>query len=263
MPARIEFQAGMLRGHRFAIERAVTRVGSAPHSDICIPNAEFPNHAMTLEYRDGVYRVYNRSDTAFHLSGNRLLPGEALAWPDSDVLELDNGTQLILDVDVDPRPMPVSAEDRVASQTPELENQPHSSDEIGLPVAGLPAESRPAMPKSNLIPILVICLCGLGSLGLLARHYLKDAVSSRSTLGFDEIVEFALQDEAMSEATLTRFQLAEAAVIRGHRKLAAERYGALRSYLIQNSLEHESSQAVNVPEQMIDFIEYRLSQLVH
>jgi len=80
MPASVRVESGISAGTKYWIDRAVLRVGSDPQCDICLPSAELAPHALTLEFRDGNYRAYNRSSSPVSVGGSLVQPGASAVW---------------------------------------------------------------------------------------------------------------------------------------------------------------------------------------
>src|SRR5688572_746458 len=106
MSASIRIESGIAAGTNYWIDRPVLRIGSDPQCEICLPTADLAPHALTLEFRTGTYRAYNRGATAIFLGRTSLQPGAAGVWNDGDVLTLPGDQRLALAVDGDPRPCP-------------------------------------------------------------------------------------------------------------------------------------------------------------
>ena len=67
MSASIRIESGIAAGTNYWIDRPVLRIGSDPQCEICLPTAELAAHALTLEFRGGAYRAYNRASTPIFL----------------------------------------------------------------------------------------------------------------------------------------------------------------------------------------------------
>ena len=66
MSASVRIESGIAAGTNYWIDRPVLRMGSDPQCEISLPSAELSPHALTLEFRGGVYRAYNRSSSRSH-----------------------------------------------------------------------------------------------------------------------------------------------------------------------------------------------------
>jgi hypothetical protein len=86
-------------------------------------------------------------------------------------------------------------------------------------------------------------------------------VATQERPTFEAIVEAALANkDDPSTALLPRLQFAEAAIVRNHRELARERFLKLRDQLVRQkeSLPADDRERF---EQMLNYVEFRLSQL--
>src|SRR6478735_2232309 len=106
MSAKIRIESGISAGTSYWIDRPVLRIGSDPQCEFCLPSAELSPHTLTLEFRGGAYRVYNRGTSAVSIGRAVVQPGGAAAWEEGDTAQLPGGLQLVLEVDGDPRPSP-------------------------------------------------------------------------------------------------------------------------------------------------------------
>ena len=106
MSASIRIESGIAAGTNYWIDRPVLRIGSDPQCDICLPTAELAPHALTLEFRGGNYRVYNRGTSPVTVGRSTLQAGANGLWNDGDSIVLPGNLQLRLAVDGDPRPSP-------------------------------------------------------------------------------------------------------------------------------------------------------------
>jgi len=78
MSAEIIVQSGISAGTRYWIERPVIRIGSDPQADVCLPSSRIAPHALTVEFRDGNYRVHARDRSAsVQVNGQLVEPGSA------------------------------------------------------------------------------------------------------------------------------------------------------------------------------------------
>lgn len=254
MPAKVIIQSGISAGTSHWIEKAVIRAGSDPKSDVCLPSADVPTHALTIEFRDQTYRVYNRCRYSIFVGASALEPGKAAAWPDGELLQLSKDIQLVLDVDDDPTPMPMA----------DVVEPAYDVDEEEVAYSGLDAgpskNARPGDGSKTMLQVAVIAFCLLGCVGLLARESLKGRSSDRSDPpSFATTVRDAIKSQTSPEL-LQRLQYAESAAIRGNKKSARSRFGELRDDLVP---QKESFASANRKSELaiLDFVEYRLGQL--
>ncbi len=283
MSAKILVQSGIAAGTSHWIERNVVRVGSDPGMDLTVPCDALDKHALTLEYRDGVYRVHNRCTVQVYLGGRTVSPGHSDQWHDTDLLELPGLIQLALEVDGDPAPAPpplfspamVSASmdndgrdtgpdvtARASSQS-QPSGAPDRANASGAPV-GQPSPS--ASSSSTMLQVGVIVVCVLGCVLLLARDRMRrSADSAVSVPRFEVIVDQAREkSDPITQSLLRHVQYAESAMIRGNTKVARQRYASVRSMLLTNPDPSAiDSQSIPDPlqQQMMQWVEYRLGQL--
>src|SRR5262245_37436703 len=162
MSASIRVESGISAGTNFWIDRPVLRIGSDPQCDICLPSAELAPHALTLEFRDGNYRVYNRSASRVYVGSSIVESGTSTIWHDGDTIQLPGEVCVALEIDGDPRPAARAEgapDDRLA--------------EAGLPLAadGEPAEAagvaKAKSSSKSWMQLAVIGVCVLALVGLL------------------------------------------------------------------------------------------------
>ena len=258
MPAKVTIQSGISAGTSHWIEKPVARIGSDPQSDVCLPSADVPSHALTLEFRDGQYRIYNRCN-ANVLVGNQVVePGHATGWSDSETLLLNADIALLLELDADPTPMSMASVSVPAYATDEEEDAYETSEaELNYPDAPNQASSD---SSKFMLQLAVTVMCVLGCVALLARESLKDAsTDQREAPSFAGVVRTA-SDAKTAPELIQRLQYAESAAIRGNRKSARTRFGELRDDLVPLRdtfvTENRDSELA-----ILDFVEYRLGQL--
>lgn len=273
MPAKVTIQSGISAGTSYWIERAVVRVGSDPKSDLCLPSANVPSHALTLEFRDGRYRIHNRCQVNVFVGTRVVEPGNAIEWPDTDILQLNNEIELVLDVEEDPSPKPMRTRPNPGEDLAGLANsndwQQESEDQDiergDGDVADKTIDSDNSADTSTngsnlLLQLAVIVFCILGSVGMLARESIKQSTSdTRKPPSFTEVVRNA-NTSASSPILIQRLQYAESAAIRGNASSAQERFGELRDDLVpQRAVFAEAGRDAELA--ILDFVEYRLGQL--
>jgi len=255
MPAKIVVQSGISAGAAHWIEKAVVRVGSAPRSEICIPSATVQQHALTVEFRDGSYRVYNRTPANIAVGSQVVLPGKAVVWHDSIALQLNDEIQLLLECDADPTPVPMRAAEPFAAM-----NDAEFTADPEPEIAAVPQETSPKDNSSFMLQLAVTVLCILGCIGLLARESMKGQTADRrEPPSFAAVVRNANETTTASEL-VQRLQYAEAAVVRGNRKSARTRFGKLRDDLIPLKEQFVANERT-AELAILDFVEYRLGQL--
>jgi hypothetical protein len=254
MPAIIRVESGISAGTTYWIDRAVLRVGSDPQCDVCLLSAELAPHALTLEFRDGNYRAYNRSQSPVNVGSTVVQPGANAVWPASETIQLPGDLRLALEIDGDPRPTP-----RPDSQFDDGFDDEVASLPMGAAAVGADAAAKKS--KSSLIQMAVIGVCVLAMAGLLLMKNSggsEPAAADRPT--FNQIVQESLTKDESHRAIVRRLQYAQAAVVRGNPKLAHERFAELRDLLVHH-VEALPTEKKADSEQILSYVEFRLGRL--
>jgi len=251
MSATIRIESGISAGTSYWIDRPVLRIGSDPQCEICLPSAELSPHTLTLEFRGGAYRVYNRGTSAVSIGRAVVQPGGAAAWEEGDTAQLPGGLRLVLEVDGDPRPSP-RQETRV--------DDPYASDATAESAEARQTTGAPTTKKSSktTMQLAIIGICILaGAAFLFMPRGEETPVVNRPT--FKSIVESGLKKDDNVRALVQQLQYAEAAIVRGHPQLAGILYLRLRDQLLhqQQSLPAADREDARV---MLDYVQFRLSQ---
>jgi hypothetical protein len=231
MSATIRIESGIAAGTNYWIDRPVLRIGSDPGCEICLPTADLPPHALTLEFRGGVYRAYNRGDSPISLGRTTLQAGAAGVWEDGDLLVLPGGQQLVLAIDGDPRPAP-----RPEAQT--MERYSYDADVTpGDAAPGITPDAAKKAKSKSLMQMAVIGLCVVGMAGLLLLNNMSTTTgapaSNRPT--FTEIVTQSLDQDETVRALVQKMQVAQSLVVRGDRDHAKLRFADLRDQLVRQT----------------------------
>ncbi len=252
MSATIRIESGISAGTSYWIDRPVLRIGSDPQCEICLPSADLAPHALTLEFRGGAYRAYNRGASAVSIGRAVVQPGAGGAWGEGETANLPGDLRLVLDVDGDPRPSPrpeTRVEDGYASDA-----TAESAD--ARPTAGAPTAKKSS--SKTTVQLAIIGLCVLAGAGFFFMPRGNDApVVNRPT--FNAIVDSGLKKDENVRALVQQLQFAEAALVRGHNELAGILFLRLRDRLVreQDSLpaaDHEDA------HNMLDYVQFRLGQ---
>jgi hypothetical protein len=256
MSATVRVESGIAAGTSYWIDRPVLRIGSDPQCDICLPTADLAPHALTLEFRGGGYRVYNRSGSPVTIGSTAIQAGANAAWNDAERVVLPGNLQLVLAFDGDPRP----------SLRPESQrDEDLVVDEASMPIdaAATPLDEAAAKKKSSktMLQLGIIAACVLAMAALLTRGQGEETpAANRPT--FDGIVRRALAKDAADpvRSFLPRLQYAQAASVRNNSRLAKSHFMKLRDQLARkiDSLPEKSRADA---EQMLEYVEYRLSLL--
>jgi hypothetical protein len=253
MPASIRIESGIAAGTNYWIDRPVLRIGSDPQCEICVPTADLAPHALTLEFRDGNYRAYNRGSTPVNIGAAIVQPGAIGVWQGDQTVHLPGDLRLLLEIDGDPRPSP----------RPEARVDDDYVRENGAALADSDSAAGEATAKKSsgsLIQLGIIgfCILGMGAFLTMGGDG-EPAGPARPT--FEAIVESSLaKKEDPSRAFLPRLQYAQAALVRGHTELARTRFLKLRDQLVRHKESLPTGGRAET-ERMLDYVEYRLSGL--
>jgi hypothetical protein len=254
MPATIRVDSGISAGTNFWIDRPVLRIGSDPQCEICLPSADLAPHALTLEFRDGNYRVYNRCAAPINVGRAAVQPGTNAVWSGDQSIQLPGDLRLVLTIDGDPRPSP-RPETRHDDEFAAVEAAPQ------LLEPRVAADSTTKKASSTMVQLAVIGLCILGMAAMLTMRGGDDAASAANRPSFESIVRNTLAEENddVTRALLPRLQYAQAALVRGNGRLARRHFLTLRDQLIRQreSLPDDQRQGV---QRMLQYVEYQLGR---
>ncbi len=231
MSATIRIESGIAAGTNYWIDRPVLRVGSDPGCEICLPTADLPPHALTLEFRGGVYRAYNRGGSPISLGRTTLQTGAVAVWDDGDMLILPGGQQLVLAIDGDPRPAP-----RPEAQTDTgYGYEPDIA--AGEPAAILTPEAAKKAHTKSLIQMAIIGLCVVGMGGLLLLNNMSGSagVPAANRPTFNDIVVKSLDQDETVRTFVQKMQFAQSFIVRGHYDFAKLCFAELRDQLIRQT----------------------------
>lgn len=246
MSARITIQSGIAAGTSHRIDRRVARVGSDPQSDVCLPTAEIPGHALTLEFRDDGCRVYNRCRDSVYVGAQVVPPDQVVDWPDTDILALGSDIELLLDLDVE-HEEPIGFE-QYDDPTITAEND----------IDTLPNRSSSGAAAKTTMQLAVTVLCVIGCVLLLARDQNRKSVRKAGPL-FSEVVAQGLEGDTSSEL-LRRLQHAESQRIRGNERAAVIAFGRLRDDLVPQRERFETDQR-QLELDVLQLVQSRLEEL--
>jgi hypothetical protein len=258
MPASVRVDSGISAGSSYWIERAVLRIGSDPQSDICLPSAELAPHALTLEFRDGNYRVYNRGTSPVTVGAAVVGPGANATWHADETIHLPGDLRIALEVDGDPRPTP-----RADSRGDDRFGDAAATLPMGAAAADAATDEAAATKsKSSMLQMAVIGICVLAMAAMLL---LKNAGGGESAAAadrptFNELVTESTSKDPAHQAVIRRLQYAQAAIVRGNLKLAHERFSLLRDHLVSHA-DSLTGDAKKDAERVLSYVEYRLGQL--
>lgn len=250
MNARITIQSGIACGTSHRINSRVARVGSDPKSDVCVPSAGIPSHALTLEFRDNSCLVYNRCRESVFVGAQVVEPEHVVEWPETDILQLGSDTELLLDFET---------EDSHSFPIEELDAVDSAETDDGVPHDSLEGENSSSNQKSTsktVLQLVVIVACLAGCVLLLVRDQNRKA-GVKSGPGFSDVISAALTDTEISPNLLRRIQFAEAQRIRGREDEAMELFQRIRDDLLVQMGNFESTE--DTPQrQLIQLVQDRL-----
>ena len=201
MPATVRVESGISAGTNFWIDRPVLRIGSDPQCEICLPSAELAPHALTLEFRDGNYRAYNRCASAINIGRMSVQPGTNAIWNGDQTVQLPGDLRLVLEIDGDPRPS-ARPETRRDDGFAAVDAEPERID----PTAA--AESPAKKSSSSMVQLAVIGLCILGMAAMLTMRGGEEAATAANRPSFESIVRttLATKEEDVTRSLLPRLQ---------------------------------------------------------
>ena len=254
MSPRITVQSGIAAGTSHRIENRVARIGSNPQSDVCLPTADIPGHALTLEFRDDGCLVYNRCRESVYIGARVVAPEQVVEWPETDILQLGHGIELLLDLDDS------DSDDFCNGMVDEEESELDVKSKGPVSDVSELRQTKTSSGKTKaMIQLLVTVLCLVGGVLLLVRDQNRSAGPEPGP-GFSELVSTAIATPGISPELIRRIQYAEAQRIRGRLEIASEEFQSIRNDLIAGRepaghiSEHRNSQ-------ILHFIESRVRQM--
>lgn len=256
MSASVRIESGIAAGTSYWIDRPVLRLGSDPQCEICVLSAEVAPHAVTLEFRGGSYRAYNRSPSSLTLGRTMLQPSAAGVWNDGDVLELPGDLRLSLAIDGDPQPSP--RPDAAFNDGFDDRQTSASDDPI---VAATPEAAKAAKSKSLVqMAIIGVCVVGMAGLLMLPKGGESTAGPTPNRPTFAAIVESSLKKSDNIRALVQKLQYAQSFVVRGNTERARTSFTELRDQLSCqiDSLPPDDRKDAEV---IRDFVESQLGKL--
>jgi hypothetical protein len=255
MSAKIEILSGISGGNRVWLQKKVIRLGSDPQSDICIPSAELPPVAMTLEFRDGDWRIHDRSGLGIRVQGADSLTKGTSIWQNGATIVLADGTELRLIIDGDAAPSLLPIPDVNATEG----GQSGGTDgHVTGARRGAKADPRKDNgSKWGAWAVTALCLAGCAGL-LLWQGRGVDTKSS--ALSFSAIIDESLKSENTSHDLVQRLQYAQAAFGRGDHEVAREWFARLRDDLLKQD-DRLSREGKDTEIKILRFAEYQLGKL--
>jgi hypothetical protein len=80
----------------YRINQRLTRLGSAPRSDLRFPESTMASHFATIEWKDGLILIHNRSGYHLSLGEVAVEPNSIAIWPDGVTLLMNDNLRLTL-----------------------------------------------------------------------------------------------------------------------------------------------------------------------
>ena len=254
MPASITIQSGVSAGTTFWIERPVIRIGSDPSADICLLAADVAAHAITVEFRDGVYRLHNRSGATVALGSAQLPSEQSSDWVPGNVLNPGGDIELLLAVEQDPAPGPAPA--GYQDQGDKDDGPVILSDDT----ATVEDEESKAKKRQTNMQIMVIILCVLGSVLMLAFKPNGTTKAKTPAVSFSSLIDTSLESDTTSRKLVQHLQFAQAAVVRGDLRSAKRRFSEIRDRLVKQ-FNQSDVQEDETRRAILKFVELQLLHL--
>ncbi len=256
MSARITIQSGIAAGTSHRIVNRVARVGSDPQSEVCLPTADIPSHALTLEFRDDGCRVYNRCKSNVQIGAQLIEPDQVAAWPETDILQLGQDTELLLDF-LDPQYTENDEAFDFDEDEEDLSNHDLNSEGDNSTERQEDQKKASSLNAKIIMQMVVTTTCLVGCVFLLLREQNRKSGPDTGP-GFSEIVSTAIANPTVvSPELVQRLQHAEAQRIRGRKEIAHDEYQSIRDDLIRGSNEI-GNESENPNTQILSFIQGRL-----
>ena len=208
MSASVRIETGIAAGTTYWIDRPVLRVGSDPQCEICLPTADLPPHVMTLEFRSGAYRAYNRGAEPISVGRSTVQPGTAAAWNDGEAIALPGDQRLVLTIDGDPRPSP-----RLDAAVDDgFDVEPVATGAA----AGTTPEAEAKKKSKSMMQMLVILICVAAGGGFLMMDSGAEETPAANRPSFQAIVESSLKKDDAVRALVQKLQYAQSFIVRGN-----------------------------------------------
>jgi hypothetical protein len=257
MSASVRIESGIAAGTNYWIDRPVLRIGSDPNCEICVPSAELSPHTLTLEFRGGVYRAYNRGSAPVYMGSSTLQPGGVATWEDGVAATLPGELRLVLAVDGDPRPCP--RPEVLADEEEEYVDEPAIRGDTATTVT---AEAAQKAKSKSMVQMLVIVVCmAMTGMFLWMLNLIPEDEQTVNRPSFDGIVVSTLKDGSpYVRGLVERLQYGQALLVRGDPARARVQFAALRDQLIQQKNVPTGADAKYV-QKIKDYVEGQLGQL--
>lgn len=222
MANQIKIESGLTAGTSYCVTKRVTRIGSGTQADICLPSSEVPAHAITLEYRNDAYRVYNRTNRPLVVGDNHVDPGDATDWLDGESVSLPDGTRMTLHLNVESEDS--DPENHEASDGVEVDE----IDVEDLATVGT-NKSRRRLDPAVLKQLLVLVGC-IATVAFFVGDFGGSSTVQNSR--FEQIMEAGLENKTTSRSLLQELRYAEAALVRKDAGMAKYLFTSMHSELV-------------------------------
>jgi hypothetical protein len=253
MSASVRIETGISAGTTYWIDRPVLRVGSDPQCEICLPTADQPPHTLTLEFRGGAYRAYNRGTAPISVGRSVVQPGAAAAWDDGQSVTLPGEQRLVLTFDGDPRPSP--RPDAAVNDGFDLEPALADATADGTPEAVAKGKSKTMMQML----VILVCLVATGGFLMISSGGTAEApAANRPT--FQAIVESSLSKDGALRALVQQLQYAQSFLVRGNAERARTQFTELRDQLSRQKASFPAADAKDV-QAIQEYVELQLGRL--
>jgi hypothetical protein len=255
MSANIRIESGIAAGTNYWIDRPVLRVGSDPQCEICLPTADLAPHALTVEFRGGIYRAYNRGSVPISLGNTTLQPGASSAWNDGDMASLPGDQRLVLSINGDPSPSP--RPERALDDGFDDDGATAASDTPSL----TPEQVQKAKSKSLMqMGIIGVCVVGMGGLLMMNKMLGGTETQAPNRPSFNEIVTDSLTKDAAIRQLVQKLQFAQSFIVRGDPDNARIQFGELRDQLLRH-MDSLSTADRKDAEVIRDYVDGKLGEL--
>jgi hypothetical protein len=227
MPAKIVVTDSSGSETEHWVEDEVIRVGSDAGCDVRLSGRRAAAHTATVEYVNGSYLVYNRSNAAFSIGGRPVAPGATSPWPPGSLLETD-GETLELRVEGDPAP---SLKPQAGADIASAPDEPTGA------TGEEPQVQPPAKARSNAaLQAGVTLACVVGAALLLLYDPSQTFDSQPQAPSFGHLIRNLCKQESPGDPGLSaiRYDLQSARIAqsRGDDERALALYDAVRDALV-------------------------------
>jgi hypothetical protein len=256
MPAKLVVVAGAQPGREIWIEEEVLRIGSEAPCEVRLAEPGLSPHAVTLEFRDTGYHVYNRGDQPIRLDRRPIGPREPAAhWPAGKDLNLGGQLTLRLVIDGDPAPAKRQAV-RVADDEPEVPTAEAAAPEVSAEDAA--KKNKKTVQLAAILGLVVVAGAVLLYDPPASEDKPKVPASQRSAEIIQKLRSNKAGDPADNEHLRTMLQRARLAELRGDKPLARDQYRRLYDWLQDRSKAGQLSQDY---KELWEFVKVELQQL--